>query len=215
MSTCPSIPPVVQKIAMATDMPPDLECRLLMLDAPRDQLRIHAQVVLLELLADRLKLPVSQLEIVIAAGGKPCCPQALAMGISFSLSYAPPYACVVVGHGGSIGVDIERVLPTEPTWNLLESVFTEMELRQWLRLPAGELRRHSFTAAWTLKEALLKARGTGLTEPPQNVGVTFSTSGQVNYTRRESHQNLTPGPEHVGVIVVAADQVQEGATVEN
>ena len=161
MSTHHAGLPSVQTIALDPAMPPSLECRLLTLDAPRDQLRVHARAVLLELLSRRLKLPASQLEIVTAPGGKPSCPQAVAAGLCFSLSYAPPHACLVLGEGRQIGIDIERIVPKEPTWNLLEHVFTEMELQQWLRLPAGEMRRRSFTAAWTLKEAVLKARGSG------------------------------------------------------
>ena len=196
--------PEVQTIVLDAAMPPGLECRLLTLDAPRDQLHIHARSVLLELLASRLNLPVSQLEIVVSTGGKPCCPQAVAAGLSFSLSYAPPYACLVVGQGVKMGIDIERVVPSEPTWNLLEHVFTEMELQQWLRLPAGELRRRAFTAAWSLKEAVLKARGTGLAEPPQSVGVTFSEDGQVMpaTTSAGACQCLHSVPGHVGALVL-------------
>ena len=196
--------PAVQTIALDAAMPQDLECRLLTLNAPRNQLRIHTRTVLLELLATRLNLPVSQLEIVISAGGKPFCPQAVAAGLSFSLSYAPPYACLVVGHGNSIGIDIERVVPDEPTWNLLEYVFTVTELQQWLRLPAGDLRRRAFTAAWTLKEAVLKARGTGLAEPPQTVGVTFSENGQIMPATASvgAWQCLHLVPGHVGAFVL-------------
>jgi len=197
--------PAVQNIVLDAAMPSNLECRLLILEAPRDQLRNHALTVLLELLASRLNLSVSQLGIVVSAGGKPFCPQAVAAGLSFSLSYAPPYACLVVGHGRQIGIDIERMVPSEPTWNLLENVFTEVELQQWLRLPAGETRRHAFTAAWTLKEAVLKARGTGLAEPPQSVGVNFSENGQVmpaGVPSPGSWQSLNSVPGHVGTIVL-------------
>ncbi len=199
-----STQPAVQTIVLHASMHLGLECRLLTLDAPRDQLRIHTRAVLLELLASRLNIPASQLEIVISAGGKPCCPQAVAAGLTFSFSYAPPHACLVVGHGSRIGIDIERVVPSEPTWNLLEHVFTEAELQQWLRLPAGKPRCHAFTAAWTLKEAMLKARGTGLAEAPQSVGVTFSESGHVTPAAVPQHASwlcLDSLPGYVGAII--------------
>ena len=196
--------PEVQTIALDASLPPDLECRLLTLDAPRSQLRIHARSVLLELLATRLQIPASLLEILPAPGGKPDCPQAAAAGLSFSLSYAPPYAILVLGQGRQIGIDIERVIPSEPTWNLLEHVFTETELQQWLRLPAGEQRRHAFTAAWSIKEAVLKARGTGLAEPPQTVGVAFSDCGHVIPVTAlpGTWQPLLSVPGHVGAIAL-------------
>jgi|GEM_PF-2366856 len=196
--------PEVQTLALDASLPPDLECRLLTLDAPRSQLRIHARTVLQELLAKRLHLPASQLEIVPAPGGKAYCPQAVAAGLSFSLSYAPPYACVLLGQGREIGIDIERVVSSEPNWNLLEHVFTEMELQQWLRLPGGEQRRHAFTAAWSIKEAVLKARGTGLAEPPQNVGIAFSECGHVIPAAAlpGTWQPLHSVPGHVGAIAL-------------
>ena len=196
--------PEVQTLALDAALPPDLECRLLTLDAPRSQLSLHARTVLLKMLSKRLHLPASQLAIVPAPGGKPYCPQAVAAGLSFSLSYAPPYACVLLGQGRHIGIDIERVVSSEPTWNLLEHVFTETELQQWLRLPAGEPRRHAFTAAWSIKEAVLKARGTGLADPPQSVGVLFTASGQVMPTAAlpGTWQPLYSLPGHVGAIAL-------------
>ena len=196
--------PEVQTIALDAALPPDLECRLLTLDAPRSQLRLHARTVLLELLSHRLQIPAARLEIVPAPGGKPYCPQAAAAGLSFSLSYAPPYAYLLLGQGRHIGIDIERVVSSEPTWNLLEHVFTETELQQWLRLPAGEQRRHAFTAAWSIKEAVLKARGTGLAEPPQSVGVAFSDCGHVVPAAAlpGTWQPLHSVPGHVGAIAL-------------
>jgi 4'-phosphopantetheinyl transferase len=194
----------VQTIALDATLPPDLECLLLTLDAPRNQLRIHARTVLLELLSIRLQIPASRLEIVPAPGGKPYCPQAEAAGLRFSLTYAPPYACILLGQGRQIGIDIERVVPNEPTWNLLEHVFTEMELQQWLRLPAGEQRCRAFTAAWSIKEAVLKARDTGLAEPPQSVGVAFSECGHVIPAAAlpGTWQPLHSVPGHVGTIAL-------------
>ena len=196
--------PEVRTIALDAAMPPDLECRLLTLDAPRSQLRIHLRTVLLELLSNRLQMPAPQLEIVPAPGGKPFCPQAAAAGLSFSLSYSPPCACLVLGQGRKIGIDIERVVSSEPSWNLLEHVFSEMELQQWLRLPAGEPRRRAFTAAWSIKEATLKARGTGLAEPPQSVRVTFSDCGHVMPAAAPpgTWQHFSSVPGHVGALAL-------------
>lgn len=172
-----SAAPETQPIQLDTSLPDGMQCLLLKQDAPRHELRPHVHRILLEMLAGHLKVPASELELLFTESGKPRCPQAEAAGLGFSFSYAPPYVCIVTGPARSIGVDIERVVAEEPAWNLLEHVFTEEELQQWLRLPAGELRRHAFTAAWTIKEATLKARGTGLADSPQSVGVIFTADG--------------------------------------
>ncbi|MBB5033583.1 4'-phosphopantetheinyl transferase family protein [Prosthecobacter vanneervenii] len=169
--------PQVQTLQLDASMPDGMQCLLLTQDAPRPELRPHVHRTLLEMLAGHLGAPASELELLFTESGKPRCPQAEAAGLSFSFSYAPPHVCIVTGPASSIGVDIERVIAEEPAWNLLEHVFTEQELQQWLRLPAGEVRRRAFTTAWTVKEATLKARGTGLADSPQSVGVIFTADG--------------------------------------
>lgn len=171
--------PEVQSLQLDASLPAGMQCRRLTMEAPRPELRPHVHRMVLEMLAGHLKVPTSELEMQFTSSGKPFCPQAEAAGLAFSFSYALPHVCIVTGPASSIGVDIERIVSDEPTWNLLEHIFTEQELQQWLRLPAGEVRRRAFTSAWTLKEATLKARGTGLADEPQSVGVRFSEDGCV------------------------------------
>lgn len=171
--------PEAQPLQLDASMPAGMQCLLLTQGAPRPELRPHVHRMVLEMLAGQLKVSTSELELQFTSGGKPFCPQAEAAGLAFSFSYALPHVCIVTGPASSIGVDIEHIVSDEPTWNLLEHVFSEAELQQWLRLPAGEVRRRAFTAAWTIKEAALKARGTGLADEPKSVRVRFSEDGCV------------------------------------
>lgn len=173
-----SAAPETQPLQLDAPLPAGMQCLLLTHDAPRPELRPHVRRTVLEMLARHLGVAASELELQFTDSGKPFCPQAETAGLGFSFSYAPPYVCIVTGPARSIGVDIERVVTEDPAWNLLEHVFTEAELQQWLRLPAGEARRRAFTAAWTVKEATLKTRGTGLADSPQSVGVVFAGDGQ-------------------------------------
>ncbi|WP_395739163.1 4'-phosphopantetheinyl transferase family protein [Prosthecobacter sp.] len=196
--------PHVQPIALAAEMPPGLQCRLLTLDAPRMEMRVHVRRLLLDMLGEHLKMPAADLQLAFSAHGKPFCPQAESAGLSFSYSYAPPHACVVFGPSSHIGVDIERIITDDPTWNLLEHVFSEPELQQWLRLPAGIVRRHAFTTAWTIKEAVLKARGIGLASSPQSIGASFTADGLAFPATSTEYiwQHLTPAPGFTGAIVI-------------
>ena len=83
-----------------------------------------------------------------------------AEGFYFSLTHCRNLSSCVVSCR-PVGIDAEpfRLFPD----NLQRRVFTPAEIAESLSTPDPD--RH-FTCLWTLKEALLKARGTGITEGP-------------------------------------------------
>ena len=98
-------------------------------------------------------------------GGKPRLADAAgAPGLSFSLSHSGDEALLGLAHGAAIGVDIEvqRHLPELDA--IARAHFGSEELRSLHALPPS--RRHdAFFAAWTRKEAYVKALGVGLALP--------------------------------------------------
>lgn len=91
--------------------------------------------------------------------GKPFVPGAP----HFNLSRAGARAAVGVSAEGAIGVDIERVARGARSVDVGESRFSPAE-RAWLdRARDVEARLHRFLRLWVIREALLKARGVGLT----------------------------------------------------
>jgi 4'-phosphopantetheinyl transferase len=70
----------------------------------------------------------------------------------------------MVAIGCSCGVDIEQLRAIDNPLALATDVFASSELVQMRNL-SGERLIERFYSLWTLKEAYLKARGTGLTEP--------------------------------------------------
>jgi 4'-phosphopantetheinyl transferase len=84
-----------------------------------------------------------------------------------SCSAAEDLGVVVVGRDCRVGVDLERI----PAWSpdvLDEGWLRAAERQALLRLPAAA-RAEAATRSWTQKEAVLKARGTGLREHPRTV----------------------------------------------
>jgi 4'-phosphopantetheinyl transferase len=81
-----------------------------------------------------------------------------------SLSHSGDTAVAALGrHAGQwIGVDHEAVAPRDPSFETL--ALSEAELRRLGGL-RGEARARAVTHCWVLKEALLKALGTGLRVP--------------------------------------------------
>ncbi len=99
--------------------------------------------------------------------GKPEAP-----GVFFSLSHSGGYALLAVSDG-DVGADLERVRPAPE--RVSARVFTPEEQR-WLE--AGCDHDARFFTLWTLKEALLKACGRGLTLPLQSRNVLPLLRGQ-------------------------------------
>jgi phosphopantetheinyl transferase len=82
--------------------------------------------------------------------------------IDFNLSHAGTVAAVAVAtRAGGIGVDVEWIRPLDDIDAVIRAAFTAHEAAQILSLPQP-LRLPAFYRAWTRKEAVLKARGCGM-----------------------------------------------------
>lgn len=84
--------------------------------------------------------------------------------IMFNLAHSHGYGMVAVANGFEIGVDLEQVREEVEHLKLAERFFSHSE---WdlIRMEEGERQRALFFRHWVGKEALLKAKGTGLQLP--------------------------------------------------
>ena len=112
------------------------------------------------LLGQYLGLPPSEVPIRLTRHGKPFVPHPL----QFSVTHSEDVIAYAFCLGTAVGIDVERVDPAIPVLQLAEQVFSESELRRFKTLPPNE-KAGVLLAAWTCKEALLKAAGDGLTKP--------------------------------------------------
>jgi 4'-phosphopantetheinyl transferase len=115
-----------------------------------------------------------QLEFQYGPRGKP----ALASpwdrsGIHFNMSHSQGLALVAVAGDRELGTDVEYVRPMRNLAHLVERYFSADENRQWRQLPPEE-QLAGFFRAWTRKEAWLKAVGTGLAFPLEQVSVSLA-----------------------------------------
>jgi 4'-phosphopantetheinyl transferase len=97
--------------------------------------------------------------------GRPELPAAT--GLDAGCSAGGGLGVVAVARGSRIGVDVEPVAPWTPEV-AAEGWLHPAELRAIAQLPADD-RAVAATRAWTRKEAVLKARGTGLRDDPAAV----------------------------------------------
>jgi len=90
--------------------------------------------------------------------------------LHFNLSHSGPLLAVALSTAGPVGVDVEVVEPLRDMERVAARVFSEEEWR-----PAGALgdaaRLRYFYRLWTLKEAVLKYLGTGLSLSPTAVAL--------------------------------------------
>jgi 4'-phosphopantetheinyl transferase len=93
-------------------------------------------------------------------------------GIRFNVSHSQDVALIAVAHDREVGVDIECLRPITDQEQLVASNFSSREMTTYLNLPASQ-RQAAFFAAWTRKEAYLKARGDGLSLPLNSFSVSL------------------------------------------
>lgn len=140
---------------------------------PADRRRwVGARRALRALLAAYEERDPEALAITVAPGGKP----RLAGGPPFSMSHAGPWALVAFSAGLPVGVDVEPARDLPDLAALAARVLGPTERAAWEAL-AADARREAFYRAWTRKEALLKAHGSGLAIEPALAEVGVGPAG--------------------------------------
>lgn len=124
---------------------------------------IAAQTALRRILARYLGIDAGTVAFGYGAHGKPFLPAA--PDLAFNLTHSGRLALVAVTAGADLGIDVEHLVRDRPFLRLARRYFAESEHRWLAALPEPE-QRGGFYRTWVLKEAYLKAVGTGLSFPP-------------------------------------------------
>jgi 4'-phosphopantetheinyl transferase len=90
--------------------------------------------------------------------------------LHFNVSHSGRVFGIAIASDGEVGFDIEWIDRSLSISLLIEQVMGPAERSNWQQVPA-EFRHHAFFYYWTRKEALLKARGRGLTVDPRTLEV--------------------------------------------
>jgi len=110
----------------------------------------------------------------IDAHGKPSvvASQAGAPPLVFNLSHTHGLVACAVARGTSLGIDVERVDRISSGPDIAARYFAPPEIRMLERHPASDYNGR-FIELWTLKEAYIKAVGTGLAHPLDSFAFAF------------------------------------------
>lgn len=107
----------------------------------------------------------ASVEIAFSDDGKPRIDQGDAAGgiapLAFNLSHTEGLVALAIGVLPAIGIDVEFHSPDRATASIANRFFSARE-SAWLQTLPPEEYAGAFFRIWTLKEAYLKARGTGL-----------------------------------------------------
>lgn len=114
----------------------------------------------------------SALRFDVAPMGKPAL---VGRDVEFNLSHSGDIALVAVSVDGAVGVDVERWKEKVEYRRIAERFFSAHERRMLRDLEADAIQvAAGFYAAWTRKEAYLKARGDGISRGLHHFDVTLA-----------------------------------------
>jgi 4'-phosphopantetheinyl transferase len=137
---------------------------------PADQWSyIAAQALLRWSLAQHLECAASRIEFDRTPQGRPFL-RGPANGLFFSLSHARGMVACALAAEAEIGVDVEDPSRQQKNGELARHYFDAEEAAHLEPLPPGLKARHFFLQ-WTVKEAFLKAIGTGMHAPIDTLSV--------------------------------------------
>ncbi len=138
---------------------------------------IVAHAALRDILSRYTGIPLEALAFESGPQGKPFLAEGLSpVPPSFNLAHGGELALVGVAAAGDVGVDIELRRPIPDLDALARRVLSAAEQDQLASLCAGD-RLDGFLAAWTRKEAVVKAIGVGLQLPLDAFDVRLDPSG--------------------------------------
>lgn len=126
-----------------------------------------AHAALRVLLAPACQCTPRDVPMTTRADGKPTLMMA-SPALHFNLTHSDNWALIALHPRWEIGIDLELHKPWPHMNDLAESVFSQAELRTWRATTPVDQASALYTT-WTRKEACLKAVGTGLITPPDQV----------------------------------------------
>jgi 4'-phosphopantetheinyl transferase len=139
---------------------------------------IFAHGMLRSLLGAYLKSTPGELQFEYSEHGKPSLAVPSNTGIHFNLSHTRGAVLVGICRNRHIGADIEQVRADFDLEQIAARFFTVAEQASLLRLDQKD-RAETFFRYWTRKEAVLKARGDGLSFPLDRLDVSQAENSAV------------------------------------
>ena len=175
---------------------------------------IAGRAILRSILARYLAASPADVVFAYNARGKPSLgPPWDRRGLGFNLSHSKALAVIAISGGREVGVDVEFVRPVRHLTGMVARWFSAEEQRGWQAPPAAD-QTAGFFRVWTCKEAWLKAVGTGLSLPLDQVSVAVALAepprvlairGDQGEARQWRLECLSPAAGYVAAVAVRGE----------
>ena len=140
---------------------------------------------------NRLGCENKRLEFETAEHGKPIAlVDGMPISVSFNVSHSGEHGLIAVAPEGRLGVDVEERVAHRNMDLLIDGVFGPSEQAELASTRGGD-KIHLFFRLWTIKEALIKALGTGFSLDPS----TFEVPSEMFGGEMKFAMKLPPTPE--------------------
>ena len=174
---------------------------------------IAAHALLRRMLAFHLQRPAQQWRFDIGEFGKPVMAEHFPHPeIDFNLAHTRGLVAAAIVSRAHIGVDVEKIDATKADFKVAENYFAAPEIEILRSTPASD-RTICFFRFWTLKEAYLKAIGTGFDTPLNLFAFTLApirivflrNAGDRDDSQRWHFESLPTTPEHILSVAVVGE----------
>lgn len=160
-----------------------------------------ARAALRHVLAGYLGNDAAALRFEYGTHGKPSLCRDTGAAPVFNVAHSGELALIAVAGMPGLGVDLECIRPLDDVCRTAQQVCSAAERRALEALP-GERRVPAFLRCWTRKEACVKAMGTGLSTPVEQLHV--GCSGAPEGPDAWMLHDLDPAPGFVGALATPA-----------
>lgn len=165
-------------------------CRRFLFNGPRRRYAL-CRAALRAILCNRLGCENEQLTFETSEHGKPfALVDGVAAPVSFNVSHSGEHGLIAFAPEGRLGVDVEERVAHRNMDLLIDGVFGPSEQAE-LASTRGCDKTHLFFRLWTIKEALIKALGTGFALDPS----TFQVPSEMFSGEMKFAMKLPPAPE--------------------
>jgi len=158
-------------------------------DATHEDAYVVAHGTMRMILAAYIQVPASDLTFESSPPGKPSL--ANASQLEFNLAHSGGIALLAVAREKAVGVDVEQWNANIDHETVADRCFSEVERDALRSLRPHDRRIEGFFAAWSRKEAYLKATGHGVSQGLDHFDVTLTPGEAANLItdRRDSDAN--------------------------